>query len=164
MYEIGFSIEVILWFHSYLTGRSQSVLDLDHSLSDAISSTSEVPQGSIIGPILFLMMINSVAKRIKYSKYGLFDDDKYAYYHFKCSKLNEAACKINTGAQAVADWAKDVGLELNHQKTKVMILGSNRKLKSLDDCDLPLITVDGNAIPFVNSTKHLVVYITNNIS
>ncbi|CAG5077149.1 Protein of unknown function [Cotesia congregata] len=45
-----------------------------------------------------------------------------------------------------------------------MILGSSRKLKWLDDYDLPQITVDGNVIPYVNSTKHLGVHITNNLS
>lgn len=67
-------------------------------------------------------------------------------------------------AQPVADWAKDVGLELNHEKTKVIIIGSNRKLKLLVDYDLPQIIVDGNVIPYVSSTKHLGVHLSANLS
>lgn len=47
MYEMCFATEVIFWFQSYLTGRSQSILNRDGSSSDAISTTPGVPQGSI---------------------------------------------------------------------------------------------------------------------
>lgn len=164
MYEMGFSIEVICWFQSYLTHRSQSVLDLNSVPSSPISTTSGVPQGSILGPILFLIVINGVAKRLKYTKHGLFADDKYTYLHFKHYELNRAAYKLNVDAQAVADWARENGIEINLQKTKVMILGSNSKLKLLEDYDLPQITIDGKVIPYVNSTKHLGIYLTNNLS
>ncbi|CAD6222049.1 GSCOCG00005310001-RA-CDS, partial [Cotesia congregata] len=72
--------------------------------------------------------------------------------------------RINSDAQAVADWAKEVGLELNLGKTKVMILGSSRKLKLLKGFDLPEIIVDGNVIPYVSSTKHLGVYLSAYLS
>lgn len=55
-------------------------------------------------------------------------------------------------------------VDLNLQKTKVMILGSKRKLKLLEDCDLPQICVDGNIIFYVNSNKHLRVHLTNNLT
>ncbi|CAG5109295.1 Protein of unknown function [Cotesia congregata] len=46
----------------------------------------------------------------------------------------------------------------------VMILGSNRRLKLLDNCDLPSIIIDGNVIPYVNTTKHLGIHVTRNLS
>ncbi|CAD6227322.1 GSCOCG00011978001-RA-CDS, partial [Cotesia congregata] len=164
MYEIGFSIEVIIWFLSYLTGRSQAVLDPDCSPSDVINTTSGVPQGSILGPILFLIVINEVAKRFKYAKYGLYADDIYTYYHFKISHIREAANMITTEAQAVVDWAKEVGLVINFEKTKVMVLGNSMKLKVLENSGLPQIVIDGKIIPYVSSAKHLGVHLSNNLS
>ncbi|CAG5084042.1 Protein of unknown function [Cotesia congregata] len=57
-----------------------------------------------------------------------------------------------------------MGFEINYGKTKVMILGSNRKLKSLANIVLPQIIIDGNLIPYVNTTKHLGVHLSANLS
>lgn len=116
-----------------------------------------------MGPILFLIVINGISKW-KYSKHGLFADNKYDYLHFKLPQLNDAANKIVTDGKAVVDWAKEVGLEVNFQKTKVIILGSSRKLKHLESCNRPQIIINGNIIPYVNSTKHLGIHLTNNLS
>ncbi|CAD6211859.1 GSCOCG00003869001-RA-CDS, partial [Cotesia congregata] len=164
LFEMGFSIESIHWFHSYLSGRTQSVVNNFNIPSKPVSTTSGVPQGSILGPILFLLAINGVTKRLSYCKHGLFADDKWAYLHFKLSRLNDAGAELTADAQAIADWAKEYNLEINFKKTKVMILGSKRKLKLLDGYQLPEIVVDGNIIPYVNTTKHLGVHLSSDLS
>ncbi|CAG5078815.1 Protein of unknown function [Cotesia congregata] len=88
---------------------------------------------------------------------------------FNWSKLDivdlyEAADKLTVDAQSVADWARENDLQLNFNKTKVMILGSKGKLKLLDGFDLPPIIVDGNVIPYVDTTKHLGIELSNNLS
>ncbi|XP_044597515.1 uncharacterized protein LOC123274085 [Cotesia glomerata] len=108
--------------------------------------------------------MNSVAQRLIYCKHGLFADDKYILLHFFLYQLNEAVWQVNVDAQSVADWAKEHGLEINLSKTKVMILGSNSKLKQLEDIDLPPVVVNGVIIPYVNSTKCLGINISRNLS
>ncbi|CAG5100621.1 Protein of unknown function [Cotesia congregata] len=62
------------------------------------------------------------------------------------------------------DWAKEVGLVINFEKTKVMVLGNSMKLKVLENSGLPQIVIDGKIIPYVSSAKHLGVHLSNNLS
>ncbi|XP_044583970.1 uncharacterized protein LOC123264615 [Cotesia glomerata] len=162
--ELGFFVKTISWFFSYLTNRSQAVLNDDGLPTEFLETTSGVPQGSVLGPILFLLVMNSVAKRLIYSRHGLFADDKYIYLHYHYYQLYDAIRQITTDAQAVADWAKDNGLEINVTKTKAMLLGSSGKLKNIQHNFLPPTVVNGIAIPFTESAKCLGLHITNTLS
>ncbi|CAD6211690.1 GSCOCG00012804001-RA-CDS, partial [Cotesia congregata] len=62
---------------------------------------------------------------------------------------------ITIDAQAVADWTRENGLQLNLSKTKTMILGSSSRLKKLQANGIPPIVIDGFALPYVESTKCL---------
>ncbi|XP_044577583.1 uncharacterized protein LOC123260519 [Cotesia glomerata] len=119
--ELGFSPETVKWFLSYLSDRSQAVLDGDGKPVEFKTTTSGVPQGSVLGPILFLLVMNSAAKRLTYTNHGLFADDKYIYLHCYSHQIHEATRQLNLDAQAVVDWARDNGLEVNLLKTKAML-------------------------------------------
>ncbi|XP_044575217.1 uncharacterized protein LOC123259023 [Cotesia glomerata] len=164
LFELGFSIHTIVWFFSYLSDRSQSILNDLGTPIQLLKTSSGVPQGSVLGPILFLIVMNSVAQWLVYCKHGLFADDKYICLHFLFHQLHDAVWRVNVDAQSVADWARERGLEINISKTKAMILGSNSKLKQLEDMDLPPVVVNGVIIPYVNSTKCLGIHINRNLS
>ena len=58
--QIGFSDPTLAWVYSYLSGRQQAVIDPDGNPSDYMGTTSGIPQGSNLGPIMFLIYINSI--------------------------------------------------------------------------------------------------------
>ncbi|CAG5090608.1 Protein of unknown function [Cotesia congregata] len=100
--------------------------------------------------------INSFIDKISETEHSKLDE-ALSYFFF-------TALSIDIYAQAVADWARENDLEINYKKTKVMILGSKHKLKLLENFELPEIIIDGNVIPYTNSTKHLGVHLSNNLS
>jgi len=71
------------WFQSYLSNREQFV-DIDGYKSDSLSITCGVPQGSILGPLLFLLYINELPNTSKLLSFHLFADDTNIY----CSRKN----------------------------------------------------------------------------
>ena len=74
--------QLLKWIRAFLTGRSQ-VVRVDEALSDHLPVTSGVPQGSCVGPICFLVFINSLPSFIRHSKVYLFADDSKFYLRFK---------------------------------------------------------------------------------
>ena len=74
------------WFSSYLTSRKQMVV-LDGVLSPLLDITCGVPQGSILGPLLFLIYINDMHQAVKFSTVYHFADDTNFLYHHKNPKL-----------------------------------------------------------------------------
>ena len=62
------------WIKNFLSDRRQKVI-LEGECSDTVSVTSGVPQGTVLGPILFLMYINDIAERVNFCTLRLFADD-----------------------------------------------------------------------------------------
>ena len=128
------------WFSSYLSNRKQET-SCGNELSEALSVTYRVPQGSILGPLLFLVYINELPTAIVHSKVSLYADDIFLYCFAK--EPHQLVSKMNADLNNVAMWLKANKLTLNLSKTKSMLIASNRKLTnifslplSLFDCDL----------------------------
>ena len=72
--EFGFGGNILQWFQSYLTDRYQQTTILG-ATSRAVPVTSGVPQGSILGPLLFLLYENHLSNAVRNSKIAMFADD-----------------------------------------------------------------------------------------
>ncbi|CAB4023985.1 Hypothetical predicted protein, partial [Paramuricea clavata] len=85
---IGVSPSSIKWFESYLSNRKQRT-SCGNELSDALSVTVGVPQGSILGPLLFVVYINNLPDAVINSEVTLYADDTVLYYFSKDPRLLE---------------------------------------------------------------------------
>ena len=77
LHGYGIRGKTLRWIKSFLNGRSQTVV-LEGDCSEEVPVTSGVPQGSVLGPILFLVYINDLPEKVK-SQVRLFADDTAAY-------------------------------------------------------------------------------------
>lgn len=162
--SIGFSDSALSLVYSYLTGRIQSVIDEEGIQSSWRSTTRGVPQGSVLGPILFSLFIRDIGDNLRYSKRMLFADDTQIYLHCYPSQLNDALAKITCDARAIAEFADSNGLSLNITKSKALILGSQAYVRTIDLNLLPPITVGEEILLFDSTVRNLGVQLSTDLS
>ena len=124
--NIGFSAPVINWFTSYLSSRT-AVTSINNITSTPEPITVGVPQGSILGPLLFLIFINDLPQCLKHCKSILYADDTLLYYAGKTE--NDLQVKINEDLNSLSQWLNNNLLTLNYEKTKFMITTKSNQLK-----------------------------------
>lgn len=122
---IGLSDRLLQWFYSYLSGRKQRVV-IDGQASDWAQVQAGVPQGSILGPFLFLLYINDIVSDIGCS-IRLFADDTSLYIVVDSPPV--AANMLNADLNTISNWAETWLVDFNASKTISMIL--SRKVNQL---------------------------------
>ena len=118
----GFRGEALNWFKSYLTGRTQYV-SINGTSSRICDVTCGVPQGSVLGPILFLLYINDMPNSTSLFT-SLFADDTGLF--ISSPNLNVLIEKANTELVKVATWFTANKLTLNVSKTRYLIFRSKK--------------------------------------
>lgn len=103
------------WVHSYLDKRPQSTR-IDQIYSCTRYITCGVPQGSILGPLLFLIYINDITNSISSSKLIIYADDCTCLFTAKTHK--QAVQSANSELSVMSDWFKANKLSLNLNKIK----------------------------------------------
>ena len=147
-----------LWFVNYLKDRSQLV-----SLGDIKSAlrgiSIGVPQGSILGPLLFNIFVNDIFETSKLLTTILYADDTNLF-HFGDS-VEEVTSVMNTELVKFSQWFSANRLKINIGKTNYIIFGPKIKLNALPPS---CIEYDGISLPRVRSTKFLGITITESLS
>ena len=108
--SLGVSPSALEWFTSYLSNQKQRT-SCENELSEALPVTFGVPQGSILGPLLFLVYINDLSSAIKHSEVSLYADDTVLYCFSK--EPHKLESKLNEDLYNVALWLKANKLTLN---------------------------------------------------
>ena len=114
----GAGDEVLGWLESYLTGRHQAVW-IDHSMSDFLPCEVGVPQGSNLGPLLFLIFYNDLLEFLDCDAEAYADDTSMSV----AGTVEEIGRKLTRNCAAVTKWILDNKLKLNTDKTDLMTVG-----------------------------------------
>ena len=143
------------WIKSYLESRKQYV-KLENCESDYMKVVCGVPQGSILGPKLFILYINDMCNVSNILKFILFADDTNIF----CSgnNLKKLSELISQELNKLRDWFSVNKLSLNVSKTNFMVFSNTRKVENVE------ITINNTAITRVNSTKFLGVIIDEKLN
>ena len=118
--SMGIKGKLLTWLSAWLSNRQQRVV-LNGGMSDWVNVRSGVPQGSVLGPLLFVIFINNIDVDI-ISKIFKFADD--------CKVINKATSVVDTSAiqddlKKLFEWSLDWQLLFNLDKCKVMHIGSS---------------------------------------
>ncbi|MCG8046167.1 MAG: reverse transcriptase domain-containing protein [Candidatus Thiodiazotropha endolucinida] len=151
----GVSGSLLSWFTDYLNGRLQRVV-LPGGSSAWTPIKAGVPQGSILGPIMFLLYINDIVENID-SSIRLFADDTSLY--IVVDDPIQAAESLNSDLEKVSRWAKQWLVTFNPAKSE-SILFSRKVNKPYH----PPVLMDQTQINEVSSHKHLGIIFSNDCS
>ena len=143
--------ESLKWFQSYLDDRKQ-VCCINGNMSNSRSVSCGVPQGSNLGPLLFLIYINDLPNCLSTASPRMFADDTNV--SLASSTLHELENVLNQELQNLNIWLKVKKLSLNIAKTEYMIIGSRQRLNVNVDGNIN-ITINDKPVKKVNETETL---------
>ena len=161
--KYGFHKDALKWMQSYLTNRSQKVCTEEDS-SPWKCMINGVPQGSILGPLLFTILISDIKLVIKNGKYHLYADDTQLYYKCKVNNISETIKKINSDLDGISDFSTRNCLKLNNDKSNYIIIGSHQNLVKLSKMTLPPVKIGNIPIERKNQVKNLGVIFDDTLS
>ena len=147
--HLGIKHNSLLWIKNYLTNRQQRTM-INNVYSDYGKIECGVPQGSILGPLLFLVYINDLRNCLNHSKSFLYADDTVLIE--SCCDIYTSHLNLQADLDNIANWCKGNKLTINTKKTKSMLFGSNKKLKNTR---LPNLKLNGNDLEYVTHYKYL---------
>ena len=146
------------WFRSYLTARQQQV-KIGSFHSKPLTITCGVPQGSILGPTLFLLYINDVYKSSPHAHFILYADDSNLFFRHK--NLAELIRLATAELSNIYNWFRINKLSVNLKKSHFIVFS----IKSPKHVILPdNITTEKYTISRTNKTKFLGIIIQDNLS
>ena len=167
------------WFKSYLTDRKQFVRYQMHD-SDYKTIECGVPQGSILGPLLFILYVNDIVNTTSLLESILFADDTTLLFSHPNIELQNDL--INKELSEICNWFQANKLSVNASKTNYMVLGTHHNTTKFIDANQDTsvifktdalsniekhklnIQLDGESLSRVSSTKFLGVIIDENLT
>ena len=135
---LGIRGRLLNWIKSFLTSRSQMVM-VNGVLSDPAPVTSGVPQGSVIGPLLFLILIGDIDKNVAHAFLSSFADDTRLVG--RVEGVIDASL-LQSDLEAVYQWADDNNASFNNKKFEALRYGTNDTVK----CTTSYTAPDGTII------------------
>lgn len=143
------------WFENYVTGRMQYT-SLMTCAGEEVSNLRElksgVPQGSVLGPLLFSIFTADLCKGLQYCSMHLYADDAQIYYSYAIPDKDESIIKLQTDLDAFHNVCEQNGFIINPNKSQFINFGTTQLLNNLGEMQIRL----GNKIiPSVTTVKNL---------
>ena len=126
LHKAGIRNSLLDWCVNYLSNRSQKTI-ANNSVSSVKRISCGVPQGSVLGPLFFLVYINDLCDALDDCGIHLYTDDAVLYHSDPFH--GQAAAKLQTSLDKFSSWCKSNSLTINCSKTKLMVFGSRSKVK-----------------------------------
>ena len=120
-----FSDSSLSWFKSYLSTRLQAIMS-EQGLSEFAQILSGVPQGSILGPTLFLLFINDLPLSLSHCTADFYADD--SSLHISDKNKTQIETKLQSDSDQLTNWSKNNKMPINYNKTAIMTLGSRHNI------------------------------------
>lgn len=155
--RFGFTEQSADLIRSYLQGR-RSFISSNNSLSTSISNVRGVPQGSILGPLLFCMYIDDMSYAFNNTTPHYYADDTQIYKACELNNLPEAVSLLNKDLINIWNWSNENGLSINARKTQCIVFSR----KCIDVDALPPIIVNGAPINYIDKVNNLGILMCSN--
>jgi hypothetical protein len=141
LHYVGFHQAASNFISSFLSNRKQRVV-IDGNFSNYLNVAIGVPQGSVLGPLLYSIFTSTFPEVLHYCKYHLYADDTQLYFRFKPNDVLTANYQLNSDLKEISTISKRHLLKINPSKTVAMLfchdshrndILNNLKLKLEDD-------------------------------
>ncbi|MBV8073763.1 MAG: RNA-directed DNA polymerase, partial [Acidobacteriaceae bacterium] len=160
--NFGIQSSALSFLRSYLSGRTQAV-SVDSYLSDVSAITTGVPQGSVLGPLLFSLYTTPLSYLLDSSglSYHLYADDTQLYISFKASDATSALNILSASLDNIHTWLSRNYLALNPSKTEFLLLGTYQQRSKLT---LSSFSFSGVTVSCSSSVRNLGVIFDSDLS
>ena len=155
---IGIKGSEITWFNNYLNERKQQVKFQSH-LSSSLDINCGVPQGSILGPLLFIFFVNDFKNCLVKCKVHLYADDTILL--FKSTSATEIKNNLEHDLLSASEWFYKNKLHLNISKCKFMLFGTSKRLAKTQTPD---VYIGNEKLEHVNHYKYLGVWLDSTLN
>jgi hypothetical protein len=152
----GITGRLLDWLKDYLSERQQRVI-INGEHSQWGNLYAGVPQGSVLGPLLFLIFINDIVNVVVNCKIRLFADDTCLF--IEVDEPDSAALAINEDLEKLNQWANKWKVDFSPPKTEEVLISRKREARTH-----PQLFLDTEPIKRVLSHKHLGITVTPDLS